>query len=225
MVLAGCSFSLINDHAARRTLVSPGADWAATEQYNAISFGSCASRMDFFESFPVARFDQEASIYWSGEPSSAPTTSSTPLRGSGATPMLLPLQGWEDLTDDHYRRITHTHRSSCCTRQQDRWSSRMFKSIFIFNIWMLSCLFILKFGCLFDPCIVVSCDITFWSCCFQLRNGSSLQGLAILLLNIYGSLYILCFVVASGPGYYRYHKFGRTVRHGCTWIMRIFSFN
>jgi hypothetical protein len=105
------SFSL-NDHADFApscpdiALLPTGADWAspaASEQFGGISYGSCTSGVEFRASLPVSRFEGDMSIYWSPEPSSAPTASSAaliPLGCSGAewasSPMLLPLQGWRN---------------------------------------------------------------------------------------------------------------------------------
>jgi hypothetical protein len=99
-----CSFPL-NNHAGfvptcpDTTILPP----AASQQYSGeISYGSCTSGMEFFETLPVTGFQHDTPFYWPREPSSAPTASlaaSTPLRSCGtnwASPMLLPLQGWRN---------------------------------------------------------------------------------------------------------------------------------
>ncbi|KAK1650601.1 hypothetical protein QYE76_068406 [Lolium multiflorum] len=94
-----CSLFL-NNHAGfapsypDTTLLPP----AASQQYGQISYGSCTSGMEFFESLPVTGFQHDTPFYWPREPSSAPTSlaASTPLhscRTNWASPMLLPLQG------------------------------------------------------------------------------------------------------------------------------------
>ncbi|KAM0852247.1 hypothetical protein ACQ4PT_051892 [Festuca glaucescens] len=81
------------------TLLPP----ATSQQYGGeISYGSCTSGMEFFETLPVTGFQHDTPFYWPPEPSSAPTASSVaaiPLRSCGtnwASPMLLPPQGWRN---------------------------------------------------------------------------------------------------------------------------------
>jgi hypothetical protein len=99
-----CSF-LLNNHAGfapscpDTTLLPP----VASQQHGCeISYGSCTSGMEFFETLPVTGFQHDTPFYWPPEPSSAPTASSAaaiPLRSCGtnwASPMLLPPQGWRN---------------------------------------------------------------------------------------------------------------------------------